>query len=450
MLGSTSSTPRLRSEAWRCCWTGKPRTDRSRCRRMWKRLSVTSPDCRTGLNSGPRRDTIESGPAKACSIRQQVYLYSEVYRVNPDPSASWPHAFQLHVAHAIPDFAEEDLFLHPVSESDRPADFRPRAAVALWDDVHEILCMVRLRVALVGAEVRAVLEAGLRDHAAAREILVCLKAEFEIGLKRLRLLDEPRESDRTVRVRVPHFDEPGLQQVRRLEEAELQATSDDLPEETGVVERLRLDLINHDRAIPEKVDDHLGLPERGRRMTAPPRPPPVRGVPPGRRPRARSTPAPNICSASSSARRPADTPGNRRVRRGLRRRNRGPSGPGTPGSESRTRSSRRSRPGTVPGRPPPSRGVAPRAGLPRRDTPPPGDSTRGRLRVGGRRRTRDCRPRCLPPGRRRSRGRRAVPPPSGTANAGTAIKGSPAGRRESISGERVRGIYIEVHTMNDR
>src|SRR5881628_2142150 len=122
MIGSTISRPRLRSESWRCCWTGKPRTDRSRCRRMWKRLSVTSPDCRTGLNSGPRRDTIESGPAKACSIRQQVYLYSEVYRVSPDPSASWPHAFQLHVAHAIPDFAEEDLFLHPVSESDRPAD----------------------------------------------------------------------------------------------------------------------------------------------------------------------------------------------------------------------------------------------------------------------------------------------------------------------------------------
>ena len=48
----------------------------------------------------------------------------------------------------------------------------------------------------------------------------------------------------------------------------MQATSDDLPEETGVVERLRLDLINHDRAVPEKVDDHLGLPERGRRMTA--------------------------------------------------------------------------------------------------------------------------------------------------------------------------------------
>src|SRR5437879_10128535 len=108
--------------------------------------------------------------------------------------------------------------------------------------------MVRLRVALVGAEMGAVLEAGLRDDAAAREILVRLQSEFEVGLNRLRLLDEPRESDRTVRVRVPHFNEPGLQQVRRLEEAELQPTSDDLPEETGVVERLRLDLIDHDRS----------------------------------------------------------------------------------------------------------------------------------------------------------------------------------------------------------
>src|SRR5438128_3328444 len=268
MIGSTISRPRLRSESWRCCWTGKPRTDRSRCRRMWKRLSVTSPDCRTGLNSGPRRDTIESGPAKACSIRQQVYLYSEVYRVNPDASASWPHALQLHVAHAIPDFAEEDLLLHPMSEADRPADFRPRAAVAFRDHVHEILRMVRLRVAFVGAEVGAVLEAGLRDDAAAREILVRLQAEFEVGLNRLRLLDEPRKSDRTVGLRVPYFDEPGLQQVRRLEEAELQPTSDDLPEETRVVERLRLGLIDHDRAVPEKVNDDLGLPEGGRWMTA--------------------------------------------------------------------------------------------------------------------------------------------------------------------------------------
>src|SRR5207244_5336291 len=109
---------------------------------------------------------------------------AEQYRGTVDAIYSWSHSLQSHLADSIPDFAEEYLFLHPVSESDRPADFRPRAAVALRDDVHEILCMVRLRVALVGAEVRAVLEAGLRDHAAAREILVCLKAEFEIGLKR--------------------------------------------------------------------------------------------------------------------------------------------------------------------------------------------------------------------------------------------------------------------------
>src|SRR3989449_5899294 len=137
-----------------------------------------------------------------------------------------------------------------------------------WDDVHEVLSTVAPRAALVGAEVGAVLEAGLRDDAAAREILVRLQAEFEVGLDRLCLLDEPRKSDRPVRVRVPHLDEPGLQQVRRLEEAELQPSSDDLPEETGIVEGLRLDLIDHDRAVPEKVDDDLGLPEGSRRMTA--------------------------------------------------------------------------------------------------------------------------------------------------------------------------------------
>src|SRR5207245_3439748 len=152
---------------------------------------------------------------------------------------------------------EEDLLLHPVSEADRPADFRPRAAVAVREQVHEILRVVRLRGALVGGEVGVVLEAGLRDDAAAREILLRLQAEFEVGLNRLRLLDEPRKSDRTVGLRVPYFDEPGLQQVRRLEEAELQPTSDDLPEETRVVERLRLGLIAHDRAVPQTAKADL-------------------------------------------------------------------------------------------------------------------------------------------------------------------------------------------------
>src|SRR5438128_710168 len=269
MIGLTISKPRPPSESSRCCWIGKARTDRSRCRRTWKRPSVTSRDSRTGSNSGPRRDTIESRPAK--EVARDAGEYTSTYRYNrrrSDPSVSRPHALQLHVAHAIPDFAEEDLLLHPMSESDRPADFRPRAAVAFRDHVHEILRMVRLRVAFVGAEVGAVLEAGLRDDAAAREILVRLQAEFEVGLNRLRLLDEPRKSDRAVRLRVPHFDEPGLRQVRRPAEAELQPTSDDLPEETGLVERPRLGLIDHDRAVPEKVNDDLGLPEGGRWMTA--------------------------------------------------------------------------------------------------------------------------------------------------------------------------------------
>src|SRR2546426_1004179 len=368
MIGLTISRPRPPSESSRCCWIGKARTDRSRCRRTWKRPSVTSRDSRTGSNSGPRRDTIESRPAK--EVARDAGEYTSTYRYNrrrSAPSVSRPHTLKLHVAHAIPDFAEEDLLLHPMSESDRPADFRPRATMAFGDHVHEILRMVRLRVALVGAEMGAVLEAGLRDDAAAREILVRLQSEFEVGLNRLRLLDEPRESDRSLRPRA-----------------------------------------------------------QGEASCGPPPPlPPARGVPPGRTPRVRSTPAPNICSASSSARHPADTPENRRGRRGLRRRSRGPSGPGTRGSESRTRSSKRSRPGTVPGRTPPCRAVATRAGLPRRGTPPPGDSIRGRLPIEGCRRTRGCRPHSLPRGRPRSRGRRAVPPPSGTAKAGTAIKGSP-------------------------
>src|SRR5213594_645356 len=267
MIGSSISRPPPRSGSWRSCWTGRPRTDRSPCRRTWKRPSETSRDSHTGSNSGSRRDRIESGPGRRLARETGVPLLRGIFGVNPFERL-WPHALQLHVAHAIPDFAEEDLLLHPVSEPDRPADFRPRAAVALWDDVHDILRVVRLRVALVGAEVGAVLEAGLRDDAAAREILVRLQAEFEVGLDRLRLLDEPRKSDRPVRVRVPHLDELGLQQVRRLEEAELQPAADDLAEETGVVEGLRLDLVDYDCAVPEKVDDDLGLPEGSRRMTA--------------------------------------------------------------------------------------------------------------------------------------------------------------------------------------
>ena len=125
-----------------------------------------------------------------------------------------------------------------------------------------------LRVALVRPEVRAVLETGLRDHPAARQVLVRLEAQLEVRLDRLRLLDEPRQADRTVRVRVPHFDETGFQQVRGLEEAELQPPADDLSEEPGFVERLRLDLIDHDRPITEEMHDDVDLPEGGRLVAA--------------------------------------------------------------------------------------------------------------------------------------------------------------------------------------
>src|SRR2546427_606574 len=187
------------------------------------------------------------------------------------PVAIWtsrPHAFELHVSHTVSDFAEEDLLLHAVRESDGPADFRPRPAVALWHHMDEILRVMGLRVALVRPEVGAILETGLRDDPAARQVLVRLEAQLEVRLDRLRLLDEPGQSDRTVRVRVSHFDETGFQQVRGLEEAELQPPADDLPEEAGFVERLRLDLVDHDRPVPEEMHDDVGLPEGRRRVAA--------------------------------------------------------------------------------------------------------------------------------------------------------------------------------------
>src|SRR5207247_10564892 len=51
------------------------------------------------------------------------------------------------------------------------------------------------------------------------------------------------------------------------QEAELKPATDHLPEEPGVVERSRLDLIDHDRAVPEKVDNDVRFPE-GRGLMA--------------------------------------------------------------------------------------------------------------------------------------------------------------------------------------
>src|SRR5213593_3952536 len=129
------------------------------------------------------------------------------------PVAIWtsrPHAFELHVSHTVPDFAEEDLLLHAVRESDGPADFRPRPAVALRHHMDEVLRVMGLRVALVRPEVGAILETGLRDDPAARQVLVRMEAQLEVRLDRLRLLDEPGQSDRAVRVRVSHSTRPAF------------------------------------------------------------------------------------------------------------------------------------------------------------------------------------------------------------------------------------------------
>src|SRR5437879_9356663 len=95
------------------------------------------------------------------------------------PVAIWtsrPHAFELHVSHTVSDFAEEDLLLHAVRESDGPADFRPRPAVALWHHMDEILRVMGLRVALVRPEVGAILETGLRGDPVAGPVVVRLEA----------------------------------------------------------------------------------------------------------------------------------------------------------------------------------------------------------------------------------------------------------------------------------
>src|SRR6266568_1799115 len=99
-----------------------------------------------------------------------------------------------------------------MGEPDGAADLRPGAPVPLRDDVDEVLRVVRLRVALVRAEVGSVLEARLRDHPASDEVLVG-------------------------------------------QEAQLKSPSDHLPEETRGVQGLRLALVDDDRAVSEEVHD---------------------------------------------------------------------------------------------------------------------------------------------------------------------------------------------------
>src|SRR5437899_11266774 len=94
------------------------------------------------------------------------------------PVAIWtsrPHAFELHVSHTVSDFAEEELLLHAVRESDGPADFRPRPAVALWHHMVEILRVMGLRGPLVRPEVGAMLETRRRDYPADRQVLLRLE-----------------------------------------------------------------------------------------------------------------------------------------------------------------------------------------------------------------------------------------------------------------------------------
>src|SRR5438552_12636481 len=89
---------------------------------------------------------------------------------------------ELHVPNAVADLAEEDLLLHPMGEAYGPTDLRPCPAMAFRDHVDQVLGMVRLRVPFVRAEVGAVLETRLGDHASTCEVLVGPEAEVEVRL----------------------------------------------------------------------------------------------------------------------------------------------------------------------------------------------------------------------------------------------------------------------------
>src|SRR5947207_12933045 len=131
-----------------------------------------------------------------------------------------------------------------MGEAHGPTDLRPCPAMALRDHVDQVLGMVRLRVPFVRAEVGAVLETRLGDHATTREVLVGPEAEVEVRLDLLRFFRQESEPDRSVRVRITDLRESALQEERGLQEAELQETSEPISEEPGSLEGSRMGLVN--------------------------------------------------------------------------------------------------------------------------------------------------------------------------------------------------------------
>src|SRR5437773_11859336 len=114
-----------------------------------------------------------------------------------------------------------------MGEAYGPTYLRPCPAMALRDHVDQVLGMVRLRVPFVRAEVGAVLETRLGDHATSREVLVGPEAKVEVRLDLLRFFRQAREPDRSVRVRIPDLRESAFEEERGLQQAELQARSEE-------------------------------------------------------------------------------------------------------------------------------------------------------------------------------------------------------------------------------
>src|SRR5439155_16610450 len=126
--------------------------------------------------------------------------------------------------------------------------------VLLGECVDEVLRVSPVRVPLVCAEVRAVLEPRLRDDSARLQILVYLEAEVEVRLDPPGLREEPGERDPPVRVRVPEFNRAPFQEVGGLDQGELEPPAHDLPVEPAPVEYLRLLLVHDHRAVLQEVD----------------------------------------------------------------------------------------------------------------------------------------------------------------------------------------------------
>src|SRR3990172_8366875 len=143
---------------------------------------------------------------------------------------------------------EEELLLHSVCEPNGADHLRPHPAVRCGQRVNEVFRVGPLWIPFVRSEVGTVLETGFRDDSALLHVLIHLEPKVEVELDLPGREEETRQRDLTIGVRVANLDRASLQEMRRLDEGELEAAPDDLSVEAVQVECAALCLVEDHRA----------------------------------------------------------------------------------------------------------------------------------------------------------------------------------------------------------